>query len=136
MGVNGQTLIGTPEITPIRMLLADGSPVVRHSLSNFLQDEPLIKIVAEASNFTELLEKATILKPKIVLMDLHMRDEQNFEPHVVKSQPRASAEHVLAMSLFNDDETVDLSNSYGASVLLDKSKLCTDLIPTVQKLCT
>jgi DNA-binding NarL/FixJ family response regulator len=136
MSVQGQTLIGRSEITPIRMLLAEDSPVVRHVLLNFLQDEPLLEVVGQASNFTELLEKAATLKPRIVLMDLHMKDEQNFDPEFVKSQLRSSAEHVLAMSLYNDEETVDLSNSYGASLLLDKSNLCTDLIPAVQKLCT
>jgi len=99
------------------------------------EDEPLIEIVGEAKDFTELLEKALALKPRIVLMDLHMRDEYKFKPEFVRSELQASAGHVLAMSLFYDDEAVELSNSYGASLLLDKSKLITDLVRTVEKLC-
>jgi two-component system, NarL family, response regulator LiaR len=135
MSVQEQSLIGRLEITPIRTLLADDSDVIRRVLFDFLQDEPLIEIVGEAKDFTELLEKALALKPRIVLMDLHMRDEYKFKPELVRSELQASAGHVLAMSLFYDDEAVELSNSYGASLLLDKSKLITDLVRTVEKLC-
>ena len=59
MSVQEQSLIGRPEITPIRMLLADGSDVIRRVLFVFLEDEPLIEIVGEAKDSpTELLEKA------------------------------------------------------------------------------
>jgi hypothetical protein len=50
-----QSLIGRPEITSIRMLLAVGSDVIRRVLSDFLRDEPLIEIVGEAKDFTGLL---------------------------------------------------------------------------------
>jgi DNA-binding NarL/FixJ family response regulator len=135
MGLQEQSLIGRPEITPIRMLLADDSDVIRRVLFVFLEDEPLIEIVGEAKDFTELLEKALALKPRIVLMDLHMRDKYKFKPEFVRSELQASAEHVLAMSRCHDDEAVVLSNSYGASLLLDKSKLITELVRTVEKLC-
>ena len=136
MGVQEQSLIGRPEITPIRMLLADDSDVIRRVLFDFLQEEPLIEIVGQAKDFTELLKKALALKPRVVLMDLHMHDEYKFKPEFVRSELQASAEHVLAMSLSYDDEALGLSNSYGASLLLDKSKLITKLVRTVEKLCS
>jgi DNA-binding NarL/FixJ family response regulator len=136
MGVQEQSLIGRPEITPIRMLLADDSDVIRRVLFDFLQEEPLIEIVGQAKDFTELLEKALALKPRVVLMDLHMQDQYKFKPEFVRSELQASAEHVLAMSLSYDDEAVVLSTSYGASLLLDKSKLITELVSTVEKLCS
>jgi DNA-binding NarL/FixJ family response regulator len=107
---------------------------IRRVLFVFLEDEPLIEIVGEAKDFTELLEKALALKPRIVLMDLHMRDKYKFKPEFVRSELQASAEHVLAMSRCYND-AVGLSNSYGASLLLDKSKLITELVRTVEKLC-
>jgi DNA-binding NarL/FixJ family response regulator len=117
------------------MLLAVDSDVIRRVLSDFLRDEPLIEIVGEAKDFTELLGKVLALKPRIVLMGLHMRDEYKFKPEFVRSELQASAGHVLAMSHCYDDEAVGLSNSYGASLLLDKSKLITELLRTVEKLC-
>jgi len=135
MGLQERSLISRNEITPIRMLLADDSDVIRRVLFVFLEDEPLIEIVGEAKDFTELLGKALALKPRIVLMDLHMRDQYKFKPEFVRSELQASSEHVLAMSRCYDDEAVGLSNSYGASLLLDKSKLITELVRTVEKLC-
>jgi hypothetical protein len=65
-----------------------------------------------------------------------MRDQYKFKPEFVRSELQASAEHVLAMSRCYDDAAVGLSNSYGASLLLDKSKLITELVRTVEKLCS
>jgi DNA-binding NarL/FixJ family response regulator len=98
MSLQELSLIGRPEITSIRMLLAVDSDVIRRVLSDFLQDEPLIEIVGEAKDFTELPEKVLALKPRIVLMDLHMRDQYKFKPEFVRSELQASAGHVLAMS--------------------------------------
>src|SRR5260370_17682293 len=136
MGLQEQSLMGRPEITSIWMLLAYDSDVIRRVLFVFLQDEPLIEIVGEAKDFTELLEMALALKPRIVLMDLHMRDEYKFKPEFVRSELQASAEHVLARSLSHHDDSCELSNTYYASLLLDKTKLITDLVRTVEKLCS
>jgi hypothetical protein len=49
------------------------------------------------SQFSDrLLEKVLALKPRIVLMDLHLRDEYKFKPEFVRSELQASAGHVLA----------------------------------------
>ena len=64
-----------------------------------------------------------------------MRDESKFAPDFVRSKLQGAAGYVLAISLMMDEEAVELSNSYGASKLLDKSKLVEELVPTIQRLC-
>lgn len=94
------------------------------------------KLWVKPKDFTETVQKAEELKPTVVLMDVHMRDESRFPPDLVRSKLLASTECVLAMSFWNDDETVSLSSSYGASMLLAKSDLGTELLPAIEKLCT
>jgi chemotaxis response regulator CheB len=96
MSVQEQSLIGRPKITPIRMLLANDSEVSRRVPFVFLEREPLLEIIGEAKDFRELLEKALALKPRIVLMDLQMRDKYKFKPEFVRSELQASAEHVFS----------------------------------------
>jgi hypothetical protein len=82
-----------------------------------------------------MLAKTAELKPRVVLMDLHMGDESAFTPDFIKSKLLASARCILAMSLWRDAETAELSEAYGASLLLDKSNLHSELIPAITKYC-
>jgi len=56
----------------IKILIADDHHVVRKGLVFFLQTQPDLEIVGEASNGEEALKLATSLEPHIVLMDLSM----------------------------------------------------------------
>ena len=57
---------------PIRILLADGHPIVLEGLRSVLRNTPSIQIVGEAGDGTEALEQAIHLSPDIVLMELKL----------------------------------------------------------------
>jgi len=57
----------------ITLLIADDHPMVRAGLRSMLSDSR-IRIVGEANNGREALEKVLKLKPKVVLMDIRMPD--------------------------------------------------------------
>jgi DNA-binding NarL/FixJ family response regulator len=75
------------------------------------------------------------LKPQVVVMDLHMADETEFEPDFIKSQLLRSAQHIVIMSVWNDEESQALANSYGAASFLDKNTLSSSLIPAILNPC-
>ena len=52
----------------------------------------------------------------------------------VSEGQRAYAARVLAISVWNDGDTLALAQSYGATELLDKMRLGQELIPAVMKL--
>ncbi|TJY40694.1 response regulator transcription factor [Cohnella pontilimi] len=56
----------------IKLLLADDHAMVRKGLQVFLSTQPDLELVGEASNGMEVLEKAALLLPDIILMDLQM----------------------------------------------------------------
>lgn len=56
----------------LRILIVDDSPLFRQGLANLLNDRPDMKVVAEASNGFEAVEKARETVPDIVLMDIIM----------------------------------------------------------------
>jgi DNA-binding NarL/FixJ family response regulator len=116
---------------PIRVLLAEDSKVVRAAIAHLLKGDSRIELVGEATGFAETLELVAALKPDVLLIDLHMNDERKYPPHVVKSQVLQSTGRVLAMSLSDDEIAKALAASVGAQVLLDKSKLSSELIPTI-----
>jgi two-component system, NarL family, response regulator LiaR len=56
----------------IRVLITDDHKVVRRGLRGFLELDPGLEIVGEASNGEETLRLARHLEPDVVLMDLLM----------------------------------------------------------------
>ena len=56
----------------IRILIADDHGIVRQGLRMYLQFDPELEIVGEASNGKEALEQSRKLRPDIVLMDILM----------------------------------------------------------------
>ena len=69
------------ETTPqkIRVMVADDHPVVREGLTTMLARENDIEVLGEAQNGREAIEKARILQPDIVLMDMRMPEIDGIE---------------------------------------------------------
>jgi DNA-binding NarL/FixJ family response regulator len=117
---------------PIKVLIADDHEIIRNALSRLLTPDPEIEVVALAAGFAEAMGICTEIRPDVVVMDLHMRDENQVTP----AQVKLCFEHscLLAMSIWNDEEARTLADSFGAVALLDKTVLATKLIPAI-KLC-
>ena len=56
----------------IQVLITDDPKVVRQELRGFLELDPALEVVGEASNGEEAVQLARSLKPDAVLMDLLM----------------------------------------------------------------
>lgn len=56
----------------IRVLLADDHEVVRAGLGALVNDAPGMRVVGEASNGKEAVERALAIRPDVVVMDLSM----------------------------------------------------------------
>src|ERR1044072_6050143 len=57
---------------PLRILLADDHVVVRHGLRLLIDDQPDLKVIAEAGDGATAIERAVALKPDVVVMDISM----------------------------------------------------------------
>lgn len=120
---------------PIRVLLADGSDVMRPAIVRLINEEPLIQLVAEAKNFADTLLFCVYLNPDILLLDPHMSDEELFPPESVRFEILLHTKCVIALSVWHDADAKALAESLGAKVLLDKTRLSNELIPTIMQLC-
>jgi len=107
-------------LMPISVLLADHTGVVRKAIRELLSSEPGIQVVGEAANFQETLKLIEALRPNVVVMDLHMPGEFTVSPSELKDRLYLDATSLVAISIWNDDESHALAESYGASRLLDK----------------
>ena len=121
--------------TRCSVLLADDSDLMLRMIGRLLEEEAGIELLGQAKSFAQTLQMTAELKPQVVVMDLHMPDETKFEPDFIRSQLLCSAKHIVIISVWNDEKSQALGNSYGAASYLDKNTLFSTLIPTILKLC-
>ncbi len=118
-------------MNPVRVLVADDSDTMRHAICALLQAQTGITVCGEASNYAELLKIFNANTTDVVLMDLRMPGEKSFTPAAIKNHLHGSC--LLAMSVWNDEETASLAQSYGAVKLLDKGQLASTLVPAIEE---
>jgi DNA-binding NarL/FixJ family response regulator len=114
---------------PTTVVLADDHTVMRKAIAGLLHTDPGIQILAQASTFAQTLELVSKLHPHILVLDLHMKDEMAMTTAQLNSGLKGS--RILAISIWNDDETKSFAKAIGADVLLDKSNLADELIPAI-----
>jgi len=135
-GIELTSLSVSPEaVMGIKVLLVDGSDVMRAAIRQFLKKELGVEVIGTAKSFAEGMALTAALKPDVVLMDPHMPDEREYKPAWVKSQILLHTQCIVAMSLWNDDDTRALAETFGAHVLLDKMNLYSELIPAIKQFC-
>jgi DNA-binding NarL/FixJ family response regulator len=113
-----------------RILIADDSEIIRRAICALLQPQAGIAVCGEVRNYAELLKIFNATTTDVVLMDLRMPGEKFFTAATIKGHLHGSC--LLAMSVWNDQETADLARSYGAAKLLDKSNLSSTLLPAIE----
>ena len=57
---------------PINILLADDHEIFRLGVKQFIDSEKDMRVIDMADNGKEALEKAFVLKPDLILMDIAM----------------------------------------------------------------
>ena len=114
---------------PVKVLIADDMVVMRAAIRRTLEEESRIEVVGEASSFFETLQLISELQPDVLLLDLHLPEPGGFSPAVVKAQLQTV--RTVAISFSNDMESAALAESYGATALLDKMRLYSQMIPCI-----
>ncbi len=116
---------------PVTILVADDHVVIRKGLRTLLEERKTWKVIAEAVNGREAVEKAARLRPDLVLMDLSMPELNGLEATrlILKAAPTT---RVLILSMHNTEELVADTMQAGARGYVLKSDAETDLITAAE----
>jgi two-component system nitrate/nitrite response regulator NarL len=103
----------------IRILVADDHPVVRQGLQSCLARQDRLKVVAEAADGEEALQKALELTPDVVLMDISMprRDGLAVTQVLRKQAPEIK---ILILSVHGNKEYIFRTIQAGAHGYVSK----------------
>lgn len=115
----------------IKILIVDDHPVVREGISAMLTRQHDFKIIGEASNGLEAIEKAQQLSPDIILMDLRMPEMDGVEAMTRIKQDKPDIKFII-LTTYSDDEYIFKGIAAGARAYLLKDAPRDELFKAVR----
>jgi DNA-binding NarL/FixJ family response regulator len=115
----------------IRILLADDHSVVRKGVRDFLEEEPDLEVVGEASDGVQAIEMAQALEPDVVVMDIKMPQLGGIEA-TKRIKAAVPYVRVLALSAYDDDPYIWGLLEAGASGYVLKTAESRELISAIR----
>lgn len=115
----------------LRILIADDHELVRRGARGVLHSRRGWKVVGEAANGSEAIEKAIVLKPDVAVIDLGMPDLDGMET-VRRIRDAVPATKVLVLTMHESDHMVQRALDAGAHGYILKSDLTECLVKAVK----
>lgn len=122
---------GLGEGEKISLVIVDDHAIVRRGLRTYLELQPDIEVVGEASDGREALEVVRDTLPDIVLMDLVMPNVDGVEATRTITMLSPSS-RVIVLTSFSEDEKVFASIKAGAQGYLMKDVLPQELMHAIR----
>lgn len=116
----------------IRVLIADDHPIVRAGLRGLIATEPLMEVIGEAADGTEVVDLALSLAPDVIVVDLVMPPSGGIDAisKIMSSWPEA---RVLVLTNFTEDELVFSALKAGALGYLLKDSMPDELLEAIRQ---
>jgi DNA-binding NarL/FixJ family response regulator len=118
-------------VEAIKILIADDHPVVREGLIAMLSREADFKVIGEAKDGVEAVNKAKELSPDVVLMDLRMPEMDGVEA-IRQIRPAMPDVKFIILTTYSDDDYIFSGIEAGARAYLLKDAPREDLFKAIR----
>jgi DNA-binding NarL/FixJ family response regulator len=115
----------------VRILVVDDHPVVRRGLRTLLSGRPEWKVIDEAEDGIEAVDKANSLKPDVIILDVSMPRMGGLEAcrRIRKNVPESE---ILIVTQHDSAQMMQEAMSAGARGYVVKSNVARDLPAAVE----
>jgi len=117
--------------TPIKVMIVDDHAVVREGLRRMLSLEKDLRIVGEASSGQEAIDKAVVVRPDVITMDLKMPGMDGIET-TRQIKGKLPETDILMLTLYAEDFVREAIEA-GASGYLLKDSDCDQIISAIHQ---
>lgn len=115
----------------IRILTVDDHPLLRKGIAALVNAEPDMKLIAEASNGREAIEKFRQHRPDLTLMDLQMPDLNGTEV-ISRIQSEFPNARIVVLTTYQGDAQVLRALRAGARAYILKGHVHRELLETIR----
>jgi len=115
----------------IRVLAVDDHPLLREGIATLVNAEPDMKLVAEASNGKEAVEKFRSHRPDITLMDIQMPGVNGIEA-ITQIQSECPDARIIVLTTYTGDVQVIRALRAGARGYILKGHVHRELLETIR----
>jgi DNA-binding NarL/FixJ family response regulator len=112
--------------------VVDDHSIVREGLCAMLESKPGIRVIGDAADGEEAVQKAQALRPDVILMDLKMPNKDGIAAtyDIIKLQPET---RILVLSSFSEEDQIMQSLHAGARGYILKDAKPDELIQAIYK---
>jgi DNA-binding NarL/FixJ family response regulator len=111
----------TPNPHPLRVIIADDVPEVRHDLHLALQLTGKVEVIGEAASGWEAILQAEALHPDVMVIDLIMPDMDGCQvARAIKAF--GLAQRVVILSIHSNPEDIERALKTGADAYIQKGE--------------
>lgn len=118
-------------MSTIKLLLVDDHDIVRTGLKSFLETQPGLEVIGEASNGIEAMEKSAELCPDVVLMDITMPEMDGLAATRQMAQNCPNS-RVLALTVHEDKHYFFEMLAAGAQGYVTKQAAAEELVAAIR----
>ena len=119
----------------IRVLIADDHPVVRAGYQRLLEQAGDIRVVADANDGQEALDKVRSESPDLVLLDVMMPRKNGYEVcQEIRAEPALQATRILMLTAKGRETEVTKGMAMGADAYMTKPFSTKELVAKVKLL--
>jgi len=117
---------------PIRVFIADDHALIRQGIKRIIEFEPDIAVVGDASDGQMTLDQVCLLKPDIILLDVHMPDMTGLEVLRAMNDIDCDTKAVM-LTVADDRKTLLECISSGAEGYILKDSDTVDIVSAIRE---
>src|SRR5919107_952436 len=123
---------GDSAAAPARVLLVDDHALLRTGVANIINQEPDLRVVAEAGDGVEAIEAYERHRPDVTLLDLRMPVMEGVETvrHIRSRDPRAL---VIVLTTYDTDDEIARALRAGAKAYVLKDIAADELVRCIRE---
>jgi DNA-binding NarL/FixJ family response regulator len=116
---------------PVKILIADDHAVIRKMVSTTLKEEPGFNVIGEAENGLQAVDKAELLKPDVVVLNIKMPVLDGFEAarRIRKKLPDIA---IVILSSEADRRFIEESKKIGVRAFVPKTEAAVALVKAIE----
>ena len=112
-------------------MIVDDHEVVRRGIAEVVDTADGMRVVAEAGSVAEALQRAGLIRPRIVLVDLQLPDGTGID--LITSLRRVLPQtRSIVLTSFDDEDALDAALDAGAAAFLLKSIRGAEIVDTIR----